>query len=109
MTEQFLIVTSDDIPGRRIQAVHGIVRGSSVRSRHFGRDIVASMRNLVGGEMDEYTKLLGEAREQALDRMLSEARALGANAIVAARFSSSEIARNAAEVLVYGTAVTLAP
>ena len=107
MSDAMILVTSDAIPGRSIREVHGLVRGTSVRSRHLGRDLLASMKNLVGGEMHEYTKLLAEAREQALDRMCAEARAMGANAVVGVRFSSSEIARCAAEVLVYGTAVSV--
>ncbi len=102
-----IMVTSDQIPGRSIRDTVGLVRGSSVRARHLGKDILAVFKNMVGGEVEEYTKLLAEAREQALDRMLAEARARGANAIVAIRFASSEIAKGAAEVLVYGTAVIL--
>ena len=102
-----ILVTSDEIPGRSIRETIGLVRGSSVRSRHLGKDLVAVFKNMVGGEVEEYTKLLAEAREQAIDRMSSEARARGADAIVAVRFASSEIASRAAEVLVYGTAVRL--
>lgn len=104
-----ILATCDDIPQREITEVLGLVRGSSVRARHVGRDIGAVFKNLVGGEIPEYTKLLAEAREQALDRMLQEARVLGADAVVAMRYSSSEISTGAAEVLVYGTAVKLAP
>jgi len=102
-----ILVTSDEIPGRSIRETIGLVRGSSVRSRHLGKDLVAVFKNIVGGEVEEYTKLLAEAREQAIDRMNAEARARGADAIVTVRFASSEIASGAAEVLVYGTAVTL--
>ncbi|MCA8980105.1 MAG: YbjQ family protein [Planctomycetes bacterium] len=104
-----ILASREDIPQRRVSEVLGLVRGSSVRARHLGRDIGAALKNLVGGEIPEYTKLLAESREQALDRMLEEARALGADAIVAVRFASSEVSRHAAEVLVYGTAVKLAP
>lgn len=104
-----ILATREDIPQRRISEVLGLVRGSSVRARHLGKDIGAVFKNLVGGEIPEYTKLLAEAREQALDRMLEEARALGADAVVALRYSSSEISTGAAEVLVYGTAVKFAP
>lgn len=104
-----ILATREDIPQRRISEVLGLVRGSSVRARHLGKDIGAMFKNLVGGEIPEYTKLLAESREQALDRMLEEARALGADAIVAVRYSSSEISSGAAEVLVYGTAVKFAP
>jgi uncharacterized protein YbjQ (UPF0145 family) len=100
-----IVVTTFDIPGKRIARTLGLVRGNTVRARHFGRDVLAFFRNLVGGEVHEYTKLLAECREQALDRMIAEARSLGANAVVGARFSSSEISANAAEILVYGTAV----
>lgn len=102
------LYTTDDVPGRRILRPLGLVRGSSVRARHIGRDVGAFFQNLVGGEVEDYTKLLGEAREQALDRMAAEARALGADAVVALRFAGTEIASGAAEVLVYGTAVVLA-
>lgn len=100
-----IVVTTFDIPGKRIVRTLGLVRGNTVRARHLGRDVLAFFRNLVGGEVHEYTKLLAECREQALDRMIAEARALGANAVVGARFSSSEISAAAAEILVYGTAV----
>lgn len=101
-----IIVTSENIAGKRIVKTHGFVRGNTIRSRHLGRDIVAGLRILVGGEIHEYTKLMAEAREQALDRMRDEARALGANAVIAVRFATTEVASNAAEILVYGTAVT---
>jgi len=104
-----ILVTTMEVPGRDFAEVFGLVRGSSVRARHLGKDITAIFKNIVGGELEEYTKLLAEAREQALDRMIAEARARGADAIVALRFSSSEIVTGAAEVLVYGTAVKLAP
>ena len=107
MSAPILFVTTDDVPGRKVLKVHGLVRGSSVRARHLGRDLIASMKNIVGGEVEEYTKLLAEAREQALDRMVAEAKAMGANAVLCVRFASSEIAKGAAEVLVYGTAVSL--
>jgi uncharacterized protein YbjQ (UPF0145 family) len=102
-----ILTTTDDVPGKRIVDTLGLVRGSTVRGAHLGRDVLAKLKNLVGGEMLEYTKLMAEAREQALDRMMSEARARGADAIVALRFASSEVDENAAEVLVYGTAVRL--
>jgi len=104
-----ILLTTDEVPGRRIERVIGLVRGNSVRSRHLGRDILAWFKNLVGGELEEYTKLLAEAREQALDRMIAEARARGADAIVCLRFASSEIAAGASEFLAYGTAVKLVP
>lgn len=101
------IVTTPDIPGKRIRTAYGLVRGTTVRAHHVGNDIIAYLRNLVGGEVSEYTKMLAEAREQALDRMTREAENLGANAIVGVRFSTSDIASGAAEVLVYGTAVLI--
>jgi len=104
-----ILVTTNDVPGRRVAEVMGLVRGSSVRARHMGRDLAALLKNVVGGEVEEYTKLLAEAREQALDRMVAEATAKGADAVMCMRFSSSEIASGAAEVLVYGTGVKLSP
>jgi len=103
------LYTTDDVPGFHRTEALGLVRGSSVRARHLGRDLTAMFKNIVGGELDEYTKLMGEVREQALDRMADEARALGANAVVGVRFVSTEIATGAAEVLAYGTAVKLTP
>jgi uncharacterized protein YbjQ (UPF0145 family) len=102
-----LIVTSSNIVGKEITETIGMVRGTTVRAHHVGNDIIAYMRNLVGGEVTEYTKMLAEAREQALDRMIDDAKRLDANAIVDVRFSTSDIASGAAEVLVYGTAVKL--
>lgn len=99
----------DEVPGRRVEEVLGIVRGTTVRSRHLFRDIGASMKIFVGGEIPEYTKLIAECREQAMDRMVDEARARGADAILCFRFATSEVARAAAEVVAYGTAVRLAP
>ena len=104
-----ILVTTDTVPGREITAVIGLVRGNTVRARHVGRDLLASLKNMVGGEIDEYTKLLAESREQSLDRMLAEAQARGADAIVGMRFATSEIAQGASEFLAYGTAVKLAP
>ena len=102
-----ILVTTESIPGRRVVETIGLVRGNAVRARHLGRDIAALLKNLVGGELTEYTKLLGEVREQALDRLTEEARARGANAVVGLRFVSTEIAAGAAEMLAYGTAVRL--
>lgn len=102
-----IIVTSDRIVGQEIVETVGMVRGGTVRARHLGKDILSLFRNMVGGEMHEYTKILAEAREHALDRMADEARSLGAHAIVDVRFSTSDIAQGAAEILVYGTAVKL--
>ncbi len=102
-----IVVSSESISGMRVARTLGLVRGASVRGRHLGKDLIAMLRNTVGGEIAEYTKILSETREQALDRMVEEAEDLGANAIIAARFTSSEIATSAAEILCYGTAVVV--
>lgn len=102
-----LAVTTDSVPGREIEAALGLVRGSTVRAKHIGSDIVASLRNLVGGEVKEYAALLAGAREQAYDRMIDEAASLGADAIVAVRMETSTIQQAASEVVFYGTAVRL--
>jgi len=102
-----IICTTGNIQGKRIVRTLGLARGNAVRARHVGRDITASIRNLVGGEVLEYTKLLAEAREQALDRMVAEAESLGANAVVEIRFSTSMVMNAAAELLAYGTAVVV--
>ena len=100
-----IIVTSSTIAGKEIKKTFGVVRGNTIRARHIGKDIIAGFKNILGGEIQEYTKLMGESREQALDRMSEQAKELGANAIVDCRFSTSYIMQNAAEILVYGTAV----
>jgi uncharacterized protein YbjQ (UPF0145 family) len=100
-----IVVNTDFIPGKKIVAVLGLARGNSVRVRNIGRDIVAGLRTIIGGEVVEYTKMLGETREQALDRMVEEAIALGADAVINVRFSTSQIMKAAAELLAYGTAV----
>ena len=102
-----ILVTSDTVPERRVARTLGIVRGNTVRAADMGSDLSAWFKNLVGGELPEYTKLLAEAREQSLDRMIREARQLGADAVVGVRFATSEIAAGAAEFLAYGTAVKL--
>lgn len=104
-----IVTTTSEIPGYRIVHAHGLVRGSTIRSRHLGRDILAAFRNVAGGEISEYTKLMAEVREQAIDRMLEEAESLGANAVVAVRFQTTEVLKGAAEMLCYGTAVTIQP
>jgi uncharacterized protein YbjQ (UPF0145 family) len=101
------ITTSATIAGKRITRTLGLVRGNTIRARHIGRDITAALRNLVGGEVSEYTKLMAEAREQALDRMVEEARELDADAIVDVRFQTSMVVTGAAELLAYGTAVKI--
>ncbi len=102
-----IVVTTELIPGKQIVETRGIVRGNTIRARHLGRDIMAVFRNIVGGEVHEYVKLIAEAREQALDRMVVEAEQLGANAIVGVRFTTSMVMAGAAELLVYGTAVVV--
>ncbi len=102
-----LITTSDEPGGRPILRCVGLVRGNSVRARHVGLDILAVLRNIVGGEVREYTKLMAESREHALDRMCEQAQGLGANAVVGLRFTTSMIMGGAAELLAYGTAVVV--
>ena len=104
-----ILVTTDEVPGRRVARVLGMVRGNTIRARHVGKDVLAHLRNAAGGEIHEYTKLMAEAREQAVDRMVEEARALGADAVIAVRFQTSEVMKGAAEMMCYGTAVLLAP
>ena len=100
-----ILVTTPDLPGYRVVQVLGMVRGNTIRARHLGLDLMALLRNLAGGEVREYTKMLAEAREQAIDRMVEEAEVLGANAILAVRFQTAEVMKGAAEMLCYGTAV----
>ena len=95
----------ENIPGKRVVKHYGLVQGSSVRAKHVGRDIAASIRNIFGGELESYTELLHEAREEALERMQEAARGLGANAVLNVRFSTSSVMQGAAEIYVYGTAV----
>ncbi len=102
-----IVVTVIEVPGKRVVRTLGLVRGNTVRARHLGKDLLAMFRNVVGGEVHEYTKLLAESREHALDRMVEEAESLGANAVVGMRFATSEVAQNAAEILAYGTAVVV--
>jgi uncharacterized protein YbjQ (UPF0145 family) len=100
-----IVTTSEHISGHRVVRTLGLVRGNTIRARHLGKDLMALGRNIVGGEVSEYTKLLGEAREQAVDRMVAEAEELGADAIIMVRFSTSQVMSGAAELLAYGTAV----
>jgi len=102
-----IITTSDAVPGKRIVKTLGLVKGNTIRARHLGRDFLAGLRNIVGGEVVDYTKMLAEAREQALDRMIAEAEKRGANAIVTLRFATSMLMQGAAELLAYGTAVVV--
>jgi uncharacterized protein YbjQ (UPF0145 family) len=102
-----IVTPSAAVPGHRIVRSFGLVYGNTIRSRHLGKDILAALKNLVGGEIQEYTKLMAESREQAIDRMVAVATQRGGNAIVNVRFSMSEIMTNASEILVYGDAVVL--
>jgi uncharacterized protein YbjQ (UPF0145 family) len=106
---EILVVTTDGVPGRSIVETLGLVVGVSVRSAHLGNDVAAMMQDVVGGEMHEYTKVLAETREQALDRLRDQARAKGADAVVGLRFTTSEIAAHGAELFAYGTAVRFEP
>ena len=102
-----IVTTSEEIIGKPAIRTLGLVRGNTVRARHVGRDIMAGLRTLVGGEIIEYTKLMAESREQAMDRMLAEARLLGANAVIAVRFTTSVVMGGAAELLATGTAIMI--
>ncbi|RLF45805.1 MAG: hypothetical protein DRN29_06055 [Thermoplasmata archaeon] len=102
-----IVVNIDHVPGREIKEVLGLVRGSTIRAKHVGKDIVAGFRHLVGGELTEYTEMLNEAREVALKRMVEKAEKMGADAVINVRFMTASIMRGAAEILAYGTAVKL--
>ena len=102
-----LIVTTFEVPNKRIVETLGIVKGNTIRARHIGKDIMAGLRGVGGGESHEYTKLLAESREQAIDRMVEDAEALGANAIVGMSFTTSVMAQGSAELMAYGTAVII--
>jgi len=102
-----IIATTQTIPGKRVVRAIGLVRGNTIRARHIGRDLVAGLKGIVGGEISEYTKMIAEAREQALDRMVEEAEANGANAIVGLRLTTASMMQGAAELLAYGTAVVI--
>ena len=103
-----ILTNTETVPGKRIVRFLGLVTGNTIRAKHVGRDIAAGLKNIVGGELKGYTELLTEARRQALSRMMSQARELGANAVVNVRFSTSAVAGGAAELYAYGTAVVLA-
>jgi len=100
-----ILVTINEVPGKTIKKNLGLVRGNTIRARHVGRDISAALKNIVGGEITDYTKMMAESREQSLDRMVEEAESLGANAIIGIRFTTSMIMQSASEILAYGTAV----
>ncbi len=102
-----LILTVENVPGKEIKEIKGLVKGSTVRCKHIGKDIGASFKNLVGGEMKGYNEMLVEARQIAIGRMVDEATAMGANAIIGMRLMSSAIAAGAAEMVAYGTAVVI--
>lgn len=102
-----IFVTTEEIQGKEILETLGTVRGSTVRARNIGRDIFAGLKNIVGGEISEYTELLAQAREQAIQRMLQDAQKMGADAVVNVRFNTSQVMQGAAEMLAYGTAVKL--
>lgn len=105
--DDFIITTQDVIEEKKIVETLGMVKGNTIRARHVGKDILAGLRSIVGGEIEEYTKVFAEAREQALHRMVEEAREKGADAVVCLRFSTSTVMQGAAELLAYGTAVKL--
>ena len=100
-----ILTNIEEVPGKKIVEHYGLVAGSTVRAKHVGRDIMASLKNIVGGELKGYTELLEDARKQARDRMIAQARELGANAIINVRFDTSSVAQGASELYVYGTAV----
>ena len=102
-----IIVTTDQIAGKKIAKTIGMVKGNTIRARHIGRDIMAGLRGMVGGEITEYTKMMAESREQAIQRMVEDAEKQGANAVISMRFSTSMVMQNASEILAYGTAVVL--
>jgi uncharacterized protein YbjQ (UPF0145 family) len=104
-----IVVNTDTIAGQEIIEVKGLVQGNTVRAKHAGRDIAASFKNIVGGELRGYTELLTESRRQALERMLAQAQQLGANAVLNVRFTTSAVTAGAAEMYAYGTAVVVAP
>ena len=107
MNGSMLVTTTHDIAGKRIVKTIGLVRGNTIRARHVGRDFMAGLKNMIGGEISEYTKMIAECREEALDRMIAQAVENGANAVVGVRFATSELMEHAAELLAYGTAVVI--
>ena len=100
-----LLSTTDQIAGKKIVKQFGLAKGNTIRARHIGRDILAILRHIIGGEITDYTKMMAESREQALDRMIEDAKSSGANAVVQVRFATSMVMTSAAEILAYGTAV----
>jgi uncharacterized protein YbjQ (UPF0145 family) len=102
-----IVVTTESVAGRKILRTLGVVKGNTVRACHLGEDIMAFVKNLVGGELSEYTEIIAQAREQAIDRMVQEARSLGANAVLGLRFSTFYVTQGAAEIMAFGTAVVV--
>ena len=102
-----LVVTSPDIPGRKIVKTIGLVRGSTIRAKHLGKDIMAGFRGMAGGEIGEYTQMMAESREQALQRMIADAEKQGANAVISLAFSTAMVMQSSAECLAYGTGVVI--
>ena len=102
-----IVATTDTVQGKRIVETMGIVKGNTIRARHIGKDILAVLKNVIGGEIEEYSKMISESREQSIDRMKEDARRIGADAIVCVRFTTSSMMQGAAELLAYGTAVKL--
>jgi uncharacterized protein YbjQ (UPF0145 family) len=102
-----LLTTTDTIEGKKIVKTIGLVKGNTIRARHIGKDIMAGLRNVIGGEVTEYTKMMAESREQALDRMTEDAKSKGANAVIQMRFATSMVMQSASEILAYGTAVVV--
>jgi len=105
--DEFIVTTTEYVPGYKVVKVLGIARGATVRAKHIGKDILAGLRNIVGGEVREYTEMLAEAREVALRRMIQHAKEMGANGVIGVRFMTSSVAAGAAEIFAYGTAVIL--
>ncbi len=102
-----ILSTTNEVNGFKTSEILGLVRGNTIRARHIGRDIMAALRNIIGGEVHDYTKMMAEAREQALDRMIAEAESLGADAVIGIRYMTSSLMQGAAELLAYGTAVKI--
>lgn len=104
-----ILSNTEEVPGRRIVEFYGVVTGNTVRAKHIGRDIMAGLKNIVGGELKGYTELLQDSREEAINRMIEQAQSMGANAVVNVRFATSSVAQGAAELFAYGTAVRVDP
>ncbi|MDK2876929.1 MAG: hypothetical protein PWQ22_1339 [Archaeoglobaceae archaeon] len=105
--EEIIVTTTDFVPGYEVEKIIGVVFGNTVRAKHIGRDILAGLKNIVGGEIQEYTKMLADARKEALNRLIKSAKELGADAVINVRFTTSQTIAGAAELLAYGTAVKL--